>query len=296
MNDKVTIALAYNDEVRIYATNSTNLVKTATKIHKTLPTASAAFGRFLTVGVIMSLMHKNGEKLSLRIVGDGPIKYLTCETHSGLIKGDIANPDVYSIYEDGPKKGKLNVADAIGNGTLYVTKDFGLKEPFTSSVALVSSEIAEDFTYYFATSEQTPSAVSLGVAVKNNKIISSGGFILQLLPNCSEETIVKIEKVLASIPSISQLFSEGKTQYDIINILANNNAKILEELPIKYYCGCRKTKFTKSLGLLPIEELKDMISEDQGCHIACNFCKKEYNFSQDELTTILNKKLKNRTA
>lgn len=293
-HDYVAIALAYNKSVRIYAANSTKLVAKAQKFHQTLPTASAALGRFLTVTALMSLMDTNDERISIRIIGDGPIVNMTAEAKAGQVKGYINNPNVYLVYEDGPKKGKLNVGAAVGSGLIYVTKHLGLKEPFTSSSELVSGEIGDDFTYYFAASEQIPSSVGLGVAVgPKNKILYAGGYILQVLPNCPDDIIDKMEAIITNIPPITDLLKQGLSPERIIGILAGGTEEILETKLIAYKCDCSKAKFKKSLELIPIDALIEMRDEDHGAHIKCNFCNKEYDFTVDELTNIIHKKQKN---
>jgi molecular chaperone Hsp33 len=291
MKDYVTIALAFNNQVRIYCANTTNLVAKAHQIHKTYPTAAAALGRFLTVSEMMSLMEKNGEHLSLKIIGDGPIGSMSVEAQQGQVKGLINNPKVYLVYEDGPKKGKLNVAAAIGNGHLHVTKDFGLKEKFTSSIELSTSEIAEDFTYFFTISEQTPSAVALGVMVgQKNKILNAGGFIIQILPNCSDSVITEIESILNTLPPMTQLLNDGLTPEDITKLLSNDTAVILDKKAVSYRCDCGKVKFRHSLSHLSIDALQQFIDEDGQAEIVCDYCNKKYLFSKSDLEKIINKK------
>lgn len=293
MKDYTAIALAYHKTIRIYAATSTHLVEKARKIHKTFPTTSAALGRFLTASAMMSLMYKAGETLSLRIEGDGPIGFMMVEAKEGIVKGDISNPYVYLKYEDGPKKGKLNVGAAVGKGYLHVTKDLGLKERFTSSTHLTSGEIADDFTYYFASSEQTPSSVGLGVLVNRYKTLGyAGGYILQVLPGCNEEILTKIESQLAKVTSITDLLQAGKTPEDIIHLLADGTEEILETREIAYHCDCTKTKIKKSLSLLDANTLLALKNEDHGAEIICNFCKKKYFFNESDLNKMIENKQK----
>lgn len=291
MKDYALIATAYNNEVRIYAANSTHLVQRAHEVHQTWPTASAALGRFLTASALMSLMYEDNEYLTLKIEGDGPVKYLLSEASNGFVRGDIGNPEVYLKYNSGPKEGKLNVGMAVGNGLLIVTKDLHLKHAFTSSVPLVSGEIADDFTYYFTASEQTPSAVGLGVLVDtDNSIKLSGGFILQLLPDTSEETIVAIENVLKGFGSVTDLMLEGKGPEEIIDLLSNGTAKFLDKKEIKYECNCSKERFRDSLLTLDKESLEEMLTEDKQVEIICHFCNTKYVFDENELKELINSK------
>ncbi|VEU83071.1 Hsp33 family molecular chaperone HslO [Acholeplasma hippikon] len=290
MKDYTVIALAYDDQVRIYASNSTKLVEKSRKFHNTHPTASAAMGRFLTASAMMSLMYKDGERLALKIEGDGPIGQMTVDAHDGVVKSTIKNPYVYMVYEDGPKKGKLNVGAAVGLGYLHVTKDWN-GNFFTSSAPLQTGEIADDFTYYYATSEQTPSAVGLGVLVdKTQKILVAGGFIIQVLPNCKNETLDKLEESLKKVPSVTDFLMHNPSPEALIDTLSNSTARILETREIKYHCGCRKPKFRSALGRLDKATLQQIIEEDKQAEIVCQYCNKKYIFNEDELKEILNKK------
>src|SRR3989339_916262 len=288
MNDYLLIATAYEKSVRIYVASSTNLVEEARKIHGTWPTATAALGRFLTASVMMGMMYKDKERITLRIQADGPVESMLVEANTfGEVRGEIKNPNVYLKYEEGPKKGKLNVGDAVGQGFLYITKDLGMKDFFTSSSELQTGEIGDDFTYYFAKSEQTPSSVGVGVLVAPDMhVLAAGGYILQLMPNVKEETIKKIEEVIGSIPPMSTLIQEGKTPEDILHILACGTEQILERHPISYTCHCSKDGFARSLSALDEKTLHELIHEDGGAEIECHFCGKKYQFSKEELEKI----------
>ncbi len=288
MNDYALIAYAYDKSVRIYVSTTTELVEKARQIHKTWPTATAAFGRFLTVSAMMGLMYKKGERITLKTKSDGPISSMLVEANpDGEVRGELNNPAVYLKYEDGPKKGKLNVGSAIGHGFLYVTKDLNMKEYFTSSAALQTGEIADDFTYYFALSEQVPSSVGLGVLVNvDQSVLSSGGYILQLMPNVKDETISHLESVISKLPPISSLINDGKTPEEILALLSDNSYQILEKKPLSYTCHCSKEGFKKSLSALDHDTMHDLIYEDEGAEIICHFCNKKYHFSKDELASI----------
>ena len=288
MNDYAIKSYAYNKEVRIYVASSTSLVEEARKIHQTWPTATAALGRTLTVSAMMGLMYKEEETITVRIKGDGPIGSMLVEANAfGEVRGEIGNPHVYLKYEEGPKKGKLNVGSAVGQGFLHVTKDLKMKDYFTSSSELQTGEIGDDFTYYFALSEQTPSSVGVGVLVAPDMhVLAAGGYILQLMPNVSEETIQQIEQVIKDIPPMSTLIQEGKTPEDILHMLACGTEQILEEHPIVYRCHCSKDGFARSLSALDDQTLHELIHEDGQAEIECHFCRKKYIFSKDELKEI----------
>lgn len=284
MKDYALIATAYNHTARIYIGTSKNLVEEARKIHDTWPTASAAFGRFLTVSSLFGLMYKENERLTLQINGDGPIGKMLVETNgNGEVRGDISNPHVYIRAE---QDGKLDVGAAVGNGLLHVTKDLHLKANYTSSSELVSGEIAEDFASYFVISEQTPSAVSLGVLVNNDSTIRySGGFIVQLLPGASDDVIIKLENAINDAGPISRWLDEGKTIEEMLSKISNNTEVILDKHELKYKCHCSKDGFASSLAALDNESMDDLI-EDGGIEVVCHFCKTKYHFSKEDLETI----------
>lgn len=288
MKDYAIIAHAYDKTVRIYASHSTNLVEKARQIHQTWPTASAALGRFLTASAMMGLMYKDQERLTLRIKGDGPIGQMTVEANTlGQVRGEIANPNVYITYENGHKKNKLNVGAAVGNGFLHITKDLNMKDYFTSSSELQTGEIADDFTYYFAVSEQTPSSVGLGVLVDTDQtVIAAGGYILQLMPYASEETISTVESVIKNLSSVTEMIQQGLTPEDIIELLSNGAYTLLAKKPLSYHCPCNKDGFIRSLSALDDETLDLLINEDQKADIQCHFCHKSYHFNQKELLEI----------
>ncbi|WP_025724945.1 Hsp33 family molecular chaperone HslO [Acholeplasma granularum] len=290
MKDYTLIALAYNKEVRIYTSISTKLVEKSRKLHQTLPTASAAMGRFLTASAMMSLMYKDGERLTLKIEGDGPIGQMTVEAKSGVVRSTIQNPNVYMVYEDGPKKGKLNVGNAVGQGNLFVTKDWK-DNYFTSSSPLQTGEIGDDFTYYYAASEQTPSAVGLGVLVLNGKkVIQAGGFIIQVLPHASEKTLNRLEEIIKNVTSITDLLKDHHTAEDMLNMLSDNTAEILEKHDIKYHCGCTRKKYFNALSRLNKEALEEILHEDKQAEVVCQYCNKKYLFTAEDLQLMIDKK------
>lgn len=290
MSDIALIAYAYDQTVRIYASTTTELVETARLIHQTWPTATAAFGRFLTVSAMMGLMYKKGERLTLRIKGDGPIGSMTVEAlPDGEVRGDISHPAVYLKYDDSSLSHKLNVGGAVGKGFLHVTKDLQMKEYFTSSCELQTGEIGDDFTYYFATSEQTPSSVGLGVLVDTDQSVrAAGGYILQLMPGVTESTISRIEAIIKNLKPVSTMIDEGMTPEDMITLLSDGTGKVIESHPVSYTCHCSKHGFARSLSALDEKTLAVLIEEDGEAQVVCHFCHRQYHFSKDELEKIKN--------
>lgn len=288
MTDYALISYAYDKTVRIYAAHTTTLVEEARMLHHTWPTATAALGRVLTVSAMMGLMHKQGERITVRIKGDGPIGSMTVEADgSGDVRGEIFNPEVYIKYNTGPHAGKLNVGAAVGQGFLFVTKDLNMREYFTSSAELQSGEIGDDFTYYFTLSDQVPSSVGVGVLVDTGQhVLAAGGYILQLMPNCPEHTINDIENIIKQIPPISSLIQDGKTPEDITHMLANGTEDILDKKPLAYTCNCSKDRFARSLASLDDKTLDALILEDGHAEIECHFCHKKYHYDKTELTEI----------
>lgn len=285
MNDHVLIATAYNSMVRIYVAKTNNLVETARNIHETWPTATAALGRLLTASAMMSYMYDGDNDLSIKVEGDGPIGQMIVESNSvGELRAVIKNPEVYLKYND---SNKLAVGKAVGNGLLTVRRNPHLKNSFSSSVNLINGEIAEDLTYYFYLSEQTSSSVGLGVLVNEDQSVKqAGGFILQLLPGATDQIITQIEKVLEEITSVTALFENGLDTRGLLTKLAGGTEKILDEKPVRYFCGCSKDYYFEALQKLDNAVLDEMIDEDGGAEIICQYCKNKYHFSVDELHKI----------
>lgn len=285
MKDYLVKAYAFDGTVRIYAARTTNLVSHAQKIHDLWPTSTAAFGRLLTSSVIMGAMYKGDQKLTIRVEGNGPIGGMVATTNAhGEVRGYVGNNHVFLQYNSG----KLNVGQAVGDGFIHVTKDLQVRNMFTSSAQIQTGEIAEDFAYYFTASEQIPSAVGLGVLVnEDNSVLSSGGFILQVMPGCKEETLLKIEKVLKEIKPVSQMIEEGYTPEDIIKDIAKDDYQLLEELDLKYSCDCNRDRFEKGLISLGTEELKKLRDEDEDVEVVCQFCTEKYIFNNDDLNQLI---------
>lgn len=292
MQDKIVKATAKNDMVRIIAGITTNLVNEGTKIHDTTPVASAALGRMLTAGALIgSTLKSSKEVTTLKINGGGEINGITVTAHNDCsVKGVVGNP-----YVDRPlnEKGKLDVGGAVGtNGMLYVIKDLGLKDPYVGQVKIQTGEIAEDFAYYFTVSEQTPSAVSLGVLVdKDLSIKAAGGFIVQMLPGADELLADVITYRLQEIPSITTLINEGKTIEEILEfIFEGMDLKILEDIEPQYKCDCSRERVEKALISIGKDDLQELYDEGKSEEIVCNFCNKKYEFTHENIGELLNNK------
>lgn len=288
MNDYIVRATAANGTIRAFAANTKNTVEKARAVHNTSPVASAALGRMLTAAAIMGTMLKSEKDIvTLQIRGTGPIKGIVVTSDSkARVKGYVFEPNV-----DIPLKspGKLDVGGAIGAGFLSVTKDIGLKEPYSSQIELISGEIAEDLTYYFAKSEQTPSTVGLGVIVDNDMTIKqAGGFIIQVMPGINDESIDKLENTLKNMPYISSLLDEGKTPENILEmILGDFGLNIIDKVSTEFYCNCSRERVEKALISLGANEIQKIIDEDKKATLHCHFCSKEYNFSEKELLSLM---------
>ena len=287
MKDYIVRATAGNTQIRAFAAVTTNLVEEARVHHQTSPVATAALGRLLTGGVMMGSMMKNDtDMLTIQIKCSGDIEGLTVTADSqGNVKGYVFNPDVMLP----PKNGKLDVGGAVGIGLLQVIKDMGLKEPYSGQTILVSSEIAEDLTYYFANSEQVPSSVGLGVLMdKDNTVACAGGFIIQMMPFAKEETISQIEENLKNITSVTDHLKKGKTPEQILEILLGNlGLEITSTMPTKFYCNCSKERVEKAVISVGKKEIQDMIDDGQDIEVKCHFCNTAYKYSVEELKDIL---------
>ena len=287
MGDYIVRATAADNQIRAFASLTTNLVEDAKNHHNTSPIATAALGRLLTAGGMMGIMLKGDQDiLTLQIKGDGPIGGLTVTADSKAnVKGYVHNPSV--MLPPSPM-GKLDVGGAIGQGYINVIKDMGLKEPYSSQTNLISGEVAEDLTYYFATSEQVPSAVGLGVLMnKDNTVNVAGGFIIQLMPFAEEDIINKLEEKIASIKSVTDLLSDLKTPEKLLeHILGDFDLNILETSPTKFYCNCSKERIEKAIISIGKKEIKEMIDDNEIIEVNCHFCSSSYNFTVDELKAL----------
>jgi len=290
MKDQLVKAIACDGHVRIYVCNTTKMINYAQKQHDLWPTASATLGRVLSVASMMGANLKSDkEKLTITINGGGPIGTVMADAYyGGNVRGFVSDPHVHFQYND---TGKLAVGIAVGkDGYLEVKKDMGLKEEFGGKVALQSGEIGEDFAYYFALSEQTPSVVSVGVLVdSDHTIISSGGLLIQMLPDASEEDIEKVEAITKSLQPMSDLIKDNVALETIAKSLFDD-VKILETTEIAFTCNCSKERVENAIKLIDKEDLKAMIEEDHGCEVTCQFCNKTYRFSEEQLNQILDRK------
>ena len=280
-------ATAAEGQIRAFAVTSKELVEEARKRHNTSPIVTAALGRLMSGAVMMGSMMK-GEKdlLTIRVNGDGPMRGMTVTADAaGNVKGYPFVPDVVLPAN---ALGKLDVAGAIGAGNMSVIKDMGLKEPYIGQTALQTGEIAEDLTYYFAVSEQVPSAVGLGVLMnKENTVEQAGGFIIQLMPFAEEEVIEKLEKKVAEVTSVTSLLTQGYNPEMILQkLLGDLGLEITENMPVRFYCGCSKERVTKALASISRAELDEIIKDGKPIEVNCDFCNTHYTFDIDELKEI----------
>ena len=289
---RVLKAIGFNNSVRIYVIDSTDIVEDARLNHGLWPLASVAFGRLLTITSLMGNMLKNDQKLTIRFNGDGPLgRMLTASDEKGNVRGYVENPQIH-LYND--KKKKLEVALAVGNGTITVSKDLGLKAPYVSQCDILDGEISTDMANYFLTSEQTYTTVSSGVLVQtDNSIIAAGGLIIQLLPNCKEEIITLLEERLSNVGSISRLIESKISLEEIIQKVCYDDYQILEEGFSTYKCDCSRERFINGLKTLSEQDLLEMINDGKSIETVCNFCNKTYEFTIEELSKILKEKQNN---
>jgi molecular chaperone Hsp33 len=290
MNDYIVRATAKNAQVRAFAATTRDMVEHARSAHGTSPVVTAALGRLLTAGAMMGTMLK-GEKdlLTLQMKGDGPMHGVTVTADSSArVKGYADVPDVMLPPN---AAGKLDVGGALGNGMLTVIRDLGLKEPYVGQTILQTGEIAEDLTYYFATSEQIPSTVGLGVLMeKNNTVRQAGGFIIQLMPFAEDETIEQLENNLKKISSVTAVLDEGKTPEEMLGILLDGmDLEITDKVPTEFYCNCDKSRIEKAIISIGEKEIREMIEEGKDIEVKCHFCNSAYHFSVGELQKLLKK-------
>jgi len=288
MYDYCIRATAADGRIRCWAASTTNLCEEARRRHDTYPTASAALGRLLTAGVMMGLNLKGEDTLTLRILGDGPLGAVVVVANAqGEVRGYVQNPHTH-LPSKSP--GKLDVGGAVGkDGFLYVIKDLGLKEPYTGGVPLVSGEIGEDVTRYFAESEQTPSAVSLGVLVDtDNTVKAAGGYIVQLMPGVTEEEIGELEKNIGEVPPVSQMIDQGMTPEEIgEQVLKGMGFQVLEKNPVAFKCKCSRERVSHVLKGIGRDELEDILQEQGHAELNCHFCGEKYLFEEDELKQMI---------
>ncbi len=284
MSDYIVRASAADNQIRAFACRSGEIVEAARQAHNTSPVVTAALGRLLTAGSMMGVMLK-GEKdlLTLQIRSKGPIQGITVTADSqGNVKGYANVPDVILPANS---RGKLDVAGAVGPGFLSVIKDMGMKEPYVGQTALQTGEIAEDLTYYFASSEQVPSSVGLGVLMeKSNVVKCAGGFIVQLMPFAEEAVISRLEEDVRRITSVTDILAKGKTPEELLQIVLDGfDIEFLDTCETKFFCSCNKSRVEKALISIGKNDLKEMIEEGKPIEVNCQFCNRSYTYSVDEL-------------
>ena len=280
--------ISENGGAVLVAIDSTDLVREMERIHHTSAVTSAALGRLLTAGAMMGVMMK-GEKdlLTLQIKAGGPLEGITVTADSkGNVKGYVGNPNVV-LHANA--QGKLDVAGAVGVGFMNVIKDMGMKEPYVGQTVLQTSEIAEDLTYYFATSEQVPSSVGLGVLMeKDNTVKQAGGFIIQLMPFTEEAVISRLEENLKKVTSVTSLLEEGHTPESLLELLLEGfDIEFNDRIPTQFYCNCSKERVERALISIGKKDIQEMIDEGKEIEMNCHFCNKNYTFTVEELKRIL---------
>ncbi|HLR15986.1 MAG TPA: Hsp33 family molecular chaperone HslO [Bacillota bacterium] len=284
MENYLIKATGFDGMVRAYTSTTTGVVEEARKRHDSWATATAALGRTMTITAMMGAMLKGDDTITAKIEGGGPLGGIVVDANAtGDVRGYVQQPQT-----DFPTNsfGKLDVARAVGTeGTLSIVKDVGLKDYFTGQVQLVSGEISEDFTYYFAHSEQVPSAVGAGVLVNpDHSVLAAGGFIVQMMPGATDEVITQVEENITNMPAISESIQAGKTPAELLDLLFGEAPySILEQVPIQFTCTCSKERFERAIVGLGVDEIKAMIDEDKGAEAQCHFCNETYHFTEEEL-------------
>jgi len=287
MKDYLIRAITTNKEIRALAVRSTNIVEEARKSHNSTAVATAALGRALSGTLLLGSMIKSGEEVGLIIEGDGPLKRIVVEANQkGIVRGYVANPQIELKLNE---HGKLDVASAIGQGTLKVIKNKLLKEPYESTVPLISSEIGDDLTYYFTQSEQTPSAVGLGVLVDTDlSVKAAGGFIIQLLPDAQESTIKKLEDNLKEINTVSRLIEEGKNPEQLLEkILDGFDFRVMARKDVHYKCKCDRERIGRLLLSLEEDEIENILKEQGKVEVKCHFCNQSYSFDEKDIDSLM---------
>lgn len=290
MSDYIVRAAAADNQIRAFAITSREMVEKARQIHNTSPVATAALGRSLSAGAMMGSMMK-GERdlLTLQIRGDGPLGGITVTADSrAQVKGYVNEP---AVLIPANEKGKLDVSGAIGNGMLQVIRDMGMKEPYVGQTELQTGEIAEDLTYYFATSEQIPSSVGLGVLLnRDNTVCQAGGFIIQLMPYTEDKVIDALEQRLAGVSSVTELLNRGLTPEGILEeLLGDLGLTVNDTIPTAFSCSCSKERVEKAIISIGSKEIREMIRDGKPIEVKCHFCNEAYSFQIEELKKILEK-------
>lgn len=286
LQDRLIRGTALDGRVRAFAVRTTQLVEELRRRHDTYPTTTAALGRTVTAAAIMGAMLKGEERLTVQVKGDGPIGQIVADANAkGEVRGYVAEPHVHLPSNS---MGKLDVAGAVGtSGFIHITKDLGLKEPYRGSIPIISGELGEDFTYYFAKSEQTPSAVGLGVLVDtDNSVIVAGGFIIQLLPGLSDDEITAIENAVGALPPVTSLLDQGLDLEEMLRWMLPD-VQVMDSMDIHFQCQCSEERVEKTLISLGQHELEQLIAEEGQAEVVCHFCNEAYHFDKDHLQRLL---------
>lgn len=288
MSDYVVRGTALNDRVRVFGAYTTELVEELRTRHQTYPVVTAALGRTATMGAIMGLLLKGEEKVTIQIDGGGPVGRIVVDANAhGEVRGYVTHPDVLGGVNE---IGKLDVRGIVGTeGYLSVIKDLGMREPYRGQVELISGEIAEDFAYYFTQSEQTPSAVGLGVLLNRDDatVRVAGGFLIQLLPGIHEEEIAEIEQAISSMENVTTILRTGITPEEMLEKLIPGEIKFMERTSIRFQCTCNRERLTRVLLSLGTDELQSIVEEQGEAEVVCTFCREKYLFSGDELRELI---------
>ena len=291
--DKLIHAIAADGTIRALSAVTTGVVREAVSRHRTSPTASAAFGRVLTGTLLLAATFKDFDRVSIRIDANGPVEGIVGEaTNEGTVRGYVKNPHIEIPPAD---NGKFDVKGIVGDGTFYVIRESGFdiglhREPYVGSVPIVSGEIAEDLAYYLARSEQIPSAVLLGVLLKNSEpyVASAGGVLIQMLPGANEHIITMIEDTIKRAPHVTTLIESGASPQDLLEVvLGEVDHQVLEERPVEFRCNCSHERAITLVSSLGANEVASMLAEDKGAEMTCGFCNRTYELTEDDLRDIL---------
>ncbi|UVI30382.1 Hsp33 family molecular chaperone HslO [Paenibacillus spongiae] len=278
---------AWGGKIRVFAVRCTKLVDELQRRHETYPTTTAALGRTAAAGAMMGAMLKGEEKLTIQVKGDGPAGQIVVDANAhGEVRGYVDNPQVQLPSNS---QGKLDVAGVVGrSGYIHIIKDLGLKEPYRGSIPIISGELAEDFTYYFAASEQTPSVVGLGVLVDtDNTVLHAGGFIVQLMPGVTDDDITRLEQAVAAMPPVTALLEQGETPDGILRRLVGDDLQLLDTLDIVFQCKCSYERVERTLLSMGEHELSQVIEDDGRAEVICHFCNETYSFERPQLELLL---------
>ncbi|MCU6710786.1 Hsp33 family molecular chaperone HslO [Paenibacillus sp. J5C_2022] len=288
LKDVLVRGTAWGGKLRLFAVRTTNLVEEMRRRQDSFPTATAALGRTAAVGAMMGAMLKGNEKLTIQVKGDGPIGAVVVDANAdGDLRGYIDHPQAHHASNS---LGKLDVAGAVGtSGHIHVIKDLGLKEPYRGSSPIISGELGEDFTYYFTVSEQTPSAVGVGVLVDtDNSVLHAGGFIVQVMPGLADDDLTRLEQAVAAMPPVTSLLDQGETPESILEwLVGEGELTVHDTMELRFRCQCSHERVAQMLVNLGEQELKSIIEEDGHAEIVCHFCNEKYSFDKPQLEELL---------